>query len=330
MRKFIAPPYFENGNPLNAYGVNQIIESVNALESEFMDFKMLRPKMLIKGQLKGLDSLGNDKNGFIFLKTFSHLRIAGIASSGLITLNLRRVGKSDVPILSIPSSNFDGTVHLNDLQDPPNAGELYVIYLTSTSDTDVTINYFYEFNLTPITKISMSTIDQNSVITKSYLNNFVNNIRQLPDLAPSNPPFRGVGGRVAWPTSNVNYFNQFAKWEGVRLNNFLRIRFRTKRDVSETLSVNFYITASNNQYSIGDFSAPQNVFNKYNYVLNFSTKSWTINNAVTGEEVRTGISEDGVQNISKGTFYEFKATSETNTTSNKIFIDYVLESKNSI
>ena len=73
MRKFIAPPYFEDGNPLNAYGVNQIIESVNALESEFMDFKMLRPKMLTLGTLKDLDVSGNDKNGFILLKNFTRI-----------------------------------------------------------------------------------------------------------------------------------------------------------------------------------------------------------------------------------------------------------------
>ena len=327
MRKFIAPPYFENGNPLNAYGVNQIIESVNALESEFMDFKMLRPKMLTLGTLKGLNVSGNDKNGFILLKNFSHLRVAGTSNgSGTLNVFLRRVGKSDVNIGSESLANFDITIHLNALSDPPSAGEVYIIFLTSTNDVNTTINYLYEYNFTPITKINMSTIDANTVITKDYLNTFVNNIRQLPDLAPSNPPFRGVGGRVCWPDANTNYINQFAKWEGVRINNFLRMRFRTK--VSQNFSTNFRINVLGTNYNIGSFFA-QSQFS-YNYVLNFTTRAWTITNAVTGSQVGSGTATDGIQNIIKGTFYEFRTESESNTTNNYFYVDYVLESKNSL
>lgn len=330
MRKFIAPPYFENGNPLNAYGVNQIIESVNALESEFMDFKMLRPKMLAIGTLKGLDVLGNDKNGFVLLKHFSHLRVAGTSSgSGTLDVFLRRVGKSDVKIGSGGLANFDITIHLNALADPPSAGEVYIIFLTSTNDVDTTINYLYEYNATPISKFTMPTIDASTVITKDYLNTFVNNIRQLPDLAPSNPPFRGVGGRVCWPSANINYINNFAKWEGVRLNNFLRVRFRTERETGN-LSFNFRIIASNVPYDIGSFAPPSGVFNKYNYVLNFSTRAWTITNAVTGVQATSGSATNGLQNVPKGTFYEFKMEADADTTNNKIYIDYALESKNAI
>ena len=330
MRKFIAPPYFENGNPLNAYGVNQIIESVNALESEFMDFKMLRPKMLTLGTLKGLNVSGNDKNGFILLKNFSHLRVAGTSNgSGTLNVFLRRVGKSDVNIGSESLANFDITIHLNALSDPPSAGEVYIIFLTSTNDVNTTINYLYEYNFTPITKINMSTIDANTVITKDYLNTFVNNIRQLPDLAPSNPPFRGVGGRVCWPNANTNYINQFAKWEGVRLNNFLRVRFRTKEETG-SLSFNFRLITSTNTYDIGGFAAPLGVFNKYNYVLNFTTREWTITNAVTGTQVSNGFATSGLENIQKGTFYEFKMEASADTTNNKVYVDYALESKNAI
>ena len=321
MRNFIAPPYFENGNPLNAYGVNQIIESVNALESEFMDFKMLRPKMLIKEQMKSLGSQTSSKNGFILLKTFSHLRVAGISSGGNnIKVFLRRVGQADVEIGSSNAASFDIGINLNGLgANTPNAGELYIIFLTSSlTQNDTTINYIYEYKPSPLTMIAINTITNQDVIDKTYLNKFVDNIRNLPELAPSNPPFRGVGGRVAWP-SNFNYINQFAKWEGVRINNFLRMRFRTKVSVDFTTS--FHI----NNYNIGSYYAQSQY--SYNYVLNFTTREWTITNAVTGAQVG-GTAQNGIQNITKGTFYEFRIESESNTTSNYFYVDYVLESKN--
>ena len=322
MRKFIAPPYFENGNPLNAYGVNQIIESVNALESEFMDFKMLRPKMLIKEQMKSLGSQTSSKNGFILLKTFSHLRVAGISSGGNnIKVFLRRVGQADVEIGSSNAASFDIGINLNGLgANTPNAGELYIIFLTSSlTQNDTTINYIYEYKPSPLTMIAINTITNQDVIDKTYLNKFVDNIRNLPELAPSNPPFRGVGGRVVWPTVNDNYINQFAKWEGVRINNFLRMRFRTK--VSANFSTSFHI----NNYNIGSFFAQSQY--SYNYVLNFTTREWTITNAVTGAQIG-GTAQNGIQNITKGTFYEFRIESESNTTSNYFYVDYVLESKN--
>ena len=322
MRNFIAPPYFENGNPLNAYGVNQIIESVNALESEFMDFKMLRPKMLIKEQMKSLGSQTSSKNGFILLKTFSHLRVAGISSGGNnITVFLRRVGQADFEIGNSNAASFDISINLNGLgANTPNAGELYIIFLTSSlTQNDTTINYIYEYNPSPLTMIAINTITNQDVIDKTYLNKFVDNIRNLPELAPSNPPFRGVGGRVVWPTVNDNYINQFAKWEGVRINNFLRMRFRTK--VSANFSTSFHI----NNYNIGSFFAQSQY--SYNYVLNFTTREWTITNAVTGAQIG-GTAQNGIQNITKGTFYEFRIESESNTTSNYFYVDYVLESKN--
>ena len=322
MRNFIAPPYFENGNPLNAYGVNQIIESVNALESEFMDFKMLRPKMLIKKQMKSLGSQTSSKNGFILLKTFSHLRVAGISSGGNnITVFLRRVGQADFEIGNSNAASFDISINLNGLgANTPNAGELYIIFLTSSlTQNDTTINYIYEYNPSSLTMITINTITNQNVIDKTYLNKFVDNIRNLPELAPSNPPFRGVGGRVVWPTVNDNYINQFAKWEGVRINNFLRMRFRTK--VSANFSTSFHI----NNYNIGSFFAQSQY--SYNYVLNFTTREWTITNAVTGAQIG-GTAQNGIQNITKGTFYEFRIESESNTTSNYFYVDYVLESKN--
>ena len=327
MRNFIAPPYFENGNPLNAYGVNQIIESVNALESEFMDFKMLRPKMLIKEQMKSLGSQTSSKNGFILLKTFSHLRVAGISSGGNnIKVFLRRVGQADVEIGSSNAASFDIGINLNGLgANTPNAGELYIIFLTSSlTINDTTINYVYEYNPSPLTMIAINTITNQDVIDKTYLNKFVDNIRNLPELAPSNPPFRGVGGRVVWPTVNDNYINQFAKWEGARINNFLRMRFRTK--VSADFQTSFHINASGTNYNIGSYYAQSQ--SSYNYVLNFTTRAWTITNAVTGVQAGSGTAADGVQNITKGTFYEFRIQSESNTTSNYFYVDYVLESKN--
>jgi hypothetical protein len=330
MRKFIAPPYFQNGNPLNAYGVNQIIEATNALESEFLDFKMLRPKMLIKKQMKAIDSETESKNGFVLLKNFSHLRVAGNSTDGnVIQVYLKRVGKNDVKIgeAITASSSFDIYIHLNNLnENTPNAGEIYIIYLTSSSlSADTTVNYMYEYNLAAITKIAMPTINGETIIDQAYLNKFVDNIRQLPDLAPSNPPFRGVGGRVSWPGGTDNYINQFAKWEGVRLNNFLRMRFRTQRG-TENLSVYFFIETNEGQFSIGSFFAGS--LNSYDYVLDFTTREWTITNAITGSQVSTGTAENGVQNIAKGTFYQFKTTAETNTTSSYFYVDYVLESKN--
>lgn len=326
MRKFIAPPYFENGNPLNAYGVNQIIESVNALESEFMDFKMLRPKMLIKEQMKSLSSQTSSKNGFILLKTFSHLRVAGISSGGNnIKVFLRRVGRIDVEIGSSSAASFDISINLNGLgPNTPNAGELYIIFLTSSlTQNDTTINYIFEYKPSSLTMIAINTITNQDVIDKTYLNKFVDNIRNLPELAPSNPPFRGVGGRVAWP-SNLNYINQFAKWEGVRINNFLRMRFRTK--VSVDFSTSFHINVSGTDYNIGSYYAQSQ--SSYNYVLNFTTREWTITNAGTGSQVDSGTATNGIQNITKGTFYEFRIESESNTTSNYFYVDYVLESKN--
>lgn len=327
MRKFIAPPYFENGNPLNAYGVNQIIESVNALESEFMDFKMLRPKMLIKEQMKSLSSQTSSKNGFILLKTFSHLRVAGISSGGNnIKVFLRRVGRIDVEIGSSNAASFNIEVNLNGLgEDTPNAGELYIIFLTSSlTENDTTINYIYEYDPSLLTMIAINTITNQDVIDKTYLNKFVDNIRNLPELAPSNPPFRGVGGRVAWP-SNVNYINQFAKWEGARINNFLRMRFRTKVSLGFPTSFHIKVLPDTN-YNIGSFFA-QSQF-PYDYVLNFTTRAWTITNADTGAQAGSGTATDGIQNIIKGTFYEFRIQSESNTTSNYFYVDYVLESKN--
>lgn len=330
MRNFIAPPYFQNGNPLNAYGVNQIIEATNALESEFLDFKMLRPKMLIKERMRSIDSTTESKNGFVLLKNFSHLRVAGNSTDGnVIRVYLRRVGRNNVQIgqATTASSGFDINIHLNNLGgDTPNAGEIYIIYLTSSLENiDTTINYIYEHNFTPITKIEMSTIDGQTTIDQTYLNKFVDNIRQLPELAPSNPPFRGVGGRVSWPVGASNYINQFTKWEGVRLNNFLRMRFRTQRG-SENLSVYFFIDTYQDQFSIGSFFAGS--LKSYDYVLNFTTRGWTITNSVTGIQASAGTAANGVQNIAKGTFYQFRTTAETNSTSSYFYVDYVLESKN--
>jgi hypothetical protein len=327
MRNFIAPPYFENGNPLNAYGVNQIIEATNALESEFMDFKMLRPKILMKPALKSLDVDGN-KNGFVLLKNFSHLRVAGISGgSGTLSVHLRRAGQSDVVIGSGSLSNFNITIHLNALSSPPNAGEVYLIYLTSNNnEVDVTINYLYEYNAAELTKITMSTITSSTVIDETYLNKFVDNIRQIPYVAPCNAPFRGVGGRVNL-SGTTNFINQFTKWEGVRLNNFLRMRFRTDEQ-THPLVLRFKIIYSSTTYNIGAFAASTGAIRKYDYLLNFTTRAWTITNATTLQEVGSETADNGIQSIPKGSFYEFKVEGESNSPSNKIYIDYVLESKN--
>lgn len=327
MRNFIAPPYFENGNPLNAYGVNQIIEATNALESEFMDFKMLRPKILMKPALKSLNVDGN-KNGFVLLKNFSHLRVAGISGgSGTLSVHLRRAGQSDVVIGSGNLLNFNITIHLNALSSPPNAGEVYLIYLTSNNnEVDVTINYLYEYNADTLTKIAMSTITSSTVIDETYLNKFVDNIRQIPDVAPCNAPFRGVGGRVNL-SGTTNFINQFTKWEGVRLNNFLRMRFRTDKPSAENLTLRFKIFYNSTSYNIGSFFSGTTK-NKYDYLLNFTTRAWTITNATTLQEVSSGTADNGIQSIPKGSFYEFKVEGESNSPSNKIYIDYVLESKN--
>jgi hypothetical protein len=328
MRNFIAPPYFENGNPLNAYGVNQIIEATNALESEFMDFKMLRPKILMKPALKSLSADGN-KNGFVLLKNFSHLRVAGTSGgSGTLSVYLRRTGQSDVAIGSGSLSNFDIRIHLNALSNPPNAGEVYLIYLTSNdNNADVTVNYLYEYNAAALTKIVMPTITSSIVIDKTYLNKFVDNIRQLPDVAPCNAPFRGVGGRVNF--SGANLINQFAKWEGVRLNNFLRMRFVTDKPSAENLVLRFKIVYDSISYNIGAYSS-NTTKNKYDYLLNFTTRAWTITNASNSQVVDSDTADDGIQSIPKGSFYEFKVEGETSvsSSSNKIYIDYVLESKN--
>ena len=327
MRNFIAPPYFENGNPLNAYGVNQIIEATNALESEFMDFKMLRPKILMKPPLKSLNDDGN-KNGFVLLKNFSHLRVAGTAGgSGTLYVNLRRIGQSDVVIGSGSLSNFTITIHLNALSNPPNAGEVYLIYLTSSNnDVDVTINYLYEYNAAALTKIPMTTITSSTVIDKTYLNKFVDNIRQIPDVAPCNAPFRGVGGRVNL-SGTANFINQFTKWEGVRLNNFLRMRFRTDEQ-THPLVLRFKIIYNSITYNIGAFGASTDAILKYDYLLNFTTRAWTITNATSLQVADDGTADNGIQNIPKGSFYEFKVEGDSDSPSNKIYIDYVLESKN--
>jgi hypothetical protein len=243
-KDYIAPPVAKDGNPLSAFGVNQIIGSVNYLKSDYFDFSMLKQRTTM------FDDFAAWSQRYVLVHAYSHLRIivfcAAQNSMDNLFIYAKKTGQNQTeylihtePINSVPDT-LDITINLGS---NPNGfsiepGETYLISLRNTKANSGMVRTLYMFeylnNGAPATP-TIPTLSDSTVVNATYLNSIINSIRNLPTRPNVNVPFNGIGAPMDYNASG------FMEWVGCRRSRYLLFGFMT---IDKKVRVRFYV---NNQ-----------------------------------------------------------------------------------
>lgn len=271
-KNYLIPPLMKNGNPLSAYGVNQIIGSINTIKSDYFDYNVLKQRTAMYNSFPAWESR------YVLLHTFKNLRIvlyvAGLNNMGNIKVYAKAIGKNKTSYLinttAITTSPQTLTINLN--MDSGlggfnvSYGDIYLISLRNDYEDSGIVHcwYMYEYQDTAPVAPTIPTISASTVVDETYLNNIVNAIRNIPSRANVNVPFNGVGSPGDYNASG------YMSWLGRRRSRYLFYGFLLiDGEVEIKFSINGQLISTTESNAVGN--------NFYNLSYDFQTNPSGIN-----------------------------------------------------
>lgn len=228
-RSYTLPPLMKNGNPLSAYGVNQIINSVNSLKSDYFDYNIMKQRTLMVNEFAAWECR------YVLVHKFKNLKIIvqvdGANSMGDLKIYARKAGVNQTAYLihtaAVTSAPQTLTIDLN--MDTSLSGftvsydDIYLISFRNTypDSGGVRCLYMYEYQDSAPVAPTISTLTSSTVVGDTYLNGIINAIRALPSSLNVNIPFNGVGSPGDYNAS------AYMQWLGRRRSRYVYWGIRT-------------------------------------------------------------------------------------------------------
>ena len=287
-KSYVLPPLVKDGNPLSAYGLNQMIGSVNAIKSDYFDYNVMKQRTIMVNDFAAWESR------YVLVHTFKSLyiqvHVEGLNDMGDLKIYAMKTGKNQTSYLVhtevITTSPQILTITLN-MDTNLNGftigyGETYLISFRNTyaDSGGVTCLYMYEFDsaITPVAP-TISTITSSTVITEAYLNNMINAIRAIPPRPNINVPFNGIGspgdynasGYMRWLGRHRSKYVFYGCW---LIDGEVEIEFKVNNQVIDTINsgsgtVQFYDRSYNFQTNPAGITVPA-IGADYDFTAEFS------------------------------------------------------------
>jgi hypothetical protein len=272
---YVLPPLVKDGNPLSAYGLNQLIGSINEVRSEYFDYNIMKQRTLM------VNSFGAWESSYILVHAFKTLyiqvQVEGLNDMGDLKIYAKKTGKNQTSYLihtaPVTTSPQVLTIQLN-MDTNQNGfnvsyGEIYMISFRNTYEDSggVVCLYMYEFDsaITPVAP-TIPTITSSTVIDENYLNNIISSVRSIPSRPKVNVPFNGVGspgdynasGYMRWLGRHRCKYIFYGCW---LIDGEVEIQFKVNNQVIDTVnsgsgSVQFYNRSYNFQTNPAGITVP--------------------------------------------------------------------------
>ena len=229
IKNVLAPPTMTDGNPLSAFGVNQLVEATNFYGQQLFGNNTAWQRFVVYG------SLDASENRYVFVHKYDNLYINIYHTVDFEPLQVyaRKAGAGQTTYLiydsdATPSSNL--TVLNIDLSTNPggfsvNENEIYFIRIefTNNSGSEMSIiQYVHELESSFWTTPSISTLSASTVINAAYLNSLINPVKALKDLDTStNFGFNGIRTNQYQTQGNT-----YLRWRLNHRNRYLHIGAR--------------------------------------------------------------------------------------------------------
>lgn len=229
LKNVLAPPTMTDGNPLSAFGVNQLVEATNFYGQQVFGNNTAWQKFVAYG------SLSSSENRFVLVNKYDNLYIniyhtvayeplkvyARKAGAGQTTYQL--YSSNVTPVSNVTELNIDLSTNPGGFSISPN--EVYFIFLdwTNNSGSEMgMVQNLYEYETSIWSTPSISTLTASTVISASYLNSLITPVKALSELDVStNFGFSGIK-----TNQNLNQSNTYARWQMVHKNRYLHIGAR--------------------------------------------------------------------------------------------------------
>lgn len=286
----VRPPTMKNGNPLSAFGVNQLIEATNFYGEQVFGNNTGWQKFIAYGQLL------NNENKFVLVHKYDTLYIKIYHDETLVPFKVyaKKAGTSQlITILDsslIPSGN-SSTVLIN-LQNSINGfsvnnGDIYFIQFEwnrNNASGMTMVEYVHELQTSYWTVPTIPTLSAGTVIDDNYLNILVNAVRNLSTLNSStNHGFSGPRTNKLQSQSNT-----YLRWRLKRKNRYLHIGVQ----VTNPVIIRIYLDDN----LIREIQKTGNTIENFTDIFDLNTISgFVVPSLGTDYEVKIR-SSDGVQN----------------------------------
>lgn len=255
----------KDGNPLSAYGINQMIGSVNTIKSDYFDYNVLKQRSVMYNDFAAWEAR------YVLVHTFKNLRIVinveGLNDMDDIKIYARLAGVGQTSYLihteAVTTSPQALTINLN-MDSNLNGftvgyGDIYLIsFRNDYADSGlVQCWYMYEYQDSAPTVPTISTLTASTVVGETYLNSIVNAIRGIPAKPNVNVPFNGVGSPGDYNASD------YMRWLGIRRSRYLFYGFLL---IDSEVEIEFRV---NNQVISTTTSTGAGTDNYYNLSYDF-------------------------------------------------------------
>lgn len=238
---YVLPPLVANGNPLSAYGVNQLINTVNNIKSNYFDYNVMKQRTVMVNDFNVWES------SYVLVHKFKNLRMSiyvqALNGLGDIKIYAKKAGMNQTSYLiytaSVTTSPQVLEINLN--MDTNLSGftinydEIYLISFRNTygDSGGVVCMYMYEYVDSPPSAPTIPTLSASTIVDETYLNNMINSLRNLPARPNVNVPFNGVGSPGDYNASG------YMRWLGRRRSRYVFFGcWLIDRDVEITFRVN--------------------------------------------------------------------------------------------
>jgi hypothetical protein len=240
-KNYVLPPLVADGNPLSAYGVNQLINTVNHIKSDYFDYNTLKQRTLMVNDFAAWESR------YVLVHKFKNLRISvyvqALNGMGNLKIYARKAGTNQTSYLihTATITTSPQTLEINLNMDTSlngftvNYDDIYLISFRNDygNSGGVTCLYMYEYVDSAPTAPTIPTLAASTVVDEDYLNNIINSIRNLPARPNVNVPFNGVGSPGDYNASG------YMGWLGRRRSRYVFFGcWLIDRDVEITFRVN--------------------------------------------------------------------------------------------
>lgn len=200
LKNVLAPPTMTNGNPLSAFGVNQLIEATNFYGQQVFGNNTGWQRFVVYG------SLDSAENRYVFVHKYDNLYIniyhtvdfeplqvyarkAGAGQTMYLIYNSDVTPSGNLTVLNIDLSTNPGGFSVNE-------NEVYFVHIefTNNSGSEMSIiQYVHELEASFWTTPSITTLTASTVINDVYLNSLITPVKALSDLDVStNFGFNGI------------------------------------------------------------------------------------------------------------------------------------------
>lgn len=230
IKNVVPPPTMTDGNPLSAFGVNQIVEATNFYGQQVFGNNTAWQKFT------SYDNLDVGQNRFVMVHKYDNLYIQISCFSEMTPLKVyaRKAGANQTlyGLYSQDTTPTSNVITLTfDLSTNPggfsvNPGDVYFVFLEWTYTGLSIVEYVHEYENSYFTVPSISTLSASTVIDDTYLNSIITPLKSLSALDVStNYAFGGIR-----TNQYVTQTDTYMRWRLQQRNRYLHIGFQIQNE----------------------------------------------------------------------------------------------------